>query len=1088
MLNKIMMIIVAMIVSVYSLDNELEWHRDVVPVKNDSLLLLNSEKKVPVKKVDKPLEKPEKVYLKDAVKGIVVDKKTGKQIAGAEIKINNAGKDFSVLSDESGVFVVKGVKPGSIEVEINNKGYEPVNKKFVTEANGELVEFFIEKKVLKAEMVTIKKPTKKGGKLNQLNKRKKSNAVVDGMSAEAISKGTDSDAGALAKRVTGTSVVGGKYVFVRGLGERYTNMTLNGLPVPTPEKDKRVVPQDLFPAGALESFSIYKTYSPDLLPDFAGGNIALVTKGIPEKDVLKIKVGVGAKDYLSDTRFTTIGNDRLTYDGGNGFVSYLGYDDGTRQKPNGVPVAVDRSWTSDQLAVEAWKFNNKWKFDTTQVFINQSYGLELAKVFKGQDKSKYGFLASLSFSNKFDQESSESYTLRRDNVLDSNNRIVTDSVTKIDEEGNEYGTFENLYWTNPIVNKNKTSGVAKTRKTAILNMGYEDEDKTIWFKNLYAHLSSDKATITRKEDSETSNENSGELEEIFTTEYSSRAIFTSQLGFGLFTGMSFLDSLSGAVGTGISLGETPDQKAYLFLRNRVDEIATSDTTINGVNYKNGEEYSYYDDPRFVIGPSFGVRFYDDFVEKSFSSRLDQYWIVPPEISVEDTLLKEGNWVRNWKLPTLVTGMFTNYKDREYNLSRYEWLGLEYSVDKYGGYEIVDEIFHQDSVYKYVSKNGSGFSPTPSEYDSYTAVESEFSTYFNLNTGIELFSFPISVDYGLRLQWYNNNVSIPYTGKEFLSKPEKRAEKNLSIKSNEMNLYPSYGMSIQWTKNTKLKLAHSETMIRPELRELIPTNFYDYEEDTNVKGNVDLVNTEVKHYDARLDWYLPFNQMISGSFFYKNFKNPIEFYIDAASAPVIKKYVNADEAFVRGVEVEADLNLGKVLEVFDLNTSVTDLLTFYMNAAWIESKVEIDEEVATAALLTSEKRSMIGQSPWLYNLKLSIENDIDKVNLVQSMLYNISGPRIIALGNLNVGDAYEEAFASLDYAAKIKYGQHSISFKMKNILNSIGKIRYDEVNKNIERETLDSEYVDALYDQYDDRIIIEDEKGISYSISYTYSFL
>ena len=117
-------------------------------------------------------------------------------------------------------------------------------------------------------------------------------------------------------------------------------------------------------------------------------------------------------------------------------------------------------------------------------------------------------MASLSFSNKFDQESSESYTLRRDNVLDSNNRIVTDSVTKIDEEGNEYGTFENLYWTNPIVNKNKTSGVAKTRKTAILNMGYEDEDKTIWFKNLYAHLSSDKATITRKEDSETSNENS----------------------------------------------------------------------------------------------------------------------------------------------------------------------------------------------------------------------------------------------------------------------------------------------------------------------------------------------------------------------------------------------------------------------------------------------------------------------------------------------------------------------------------------------------------------------------------------------------
>ena len=131
-----------------------------------------------------------------------------------------------------------------------------------------------------------------------LLERKKSGSVSDGLAREEMKTNADSDASEAMSRVTGVSVVGGQYVYVRGLGERYSNTTLNGSILPTTEPDKRVVPLDLFPTALLESVKVTKSYMPDKPAEFSGGLLEIEPINFPDGPVLSISFSGG---YNSNT-------------------------------------------------------------------------------------------------------------------------------------------------------------------------------------------------------------------------------------------------------------------------------------------------------------------------------------------------------------------------------------------------------------------------------------------------------------------------------------------------------------------------------------------------------------------------------------------------------------------------------------------------------------------------------------------------------------------------------------------------------------------------------------------------------------------
>ncbi|RMF18001.1 MAG: TonB-dependent receptor [Candidatus Dadabacteria bacterium] len=158
--------------------------------------------------------------------------------------------------------------------------------------------------------------------------RKKATVVSDRLSAEDMARASDGTASEAVRRAVGTSVVGGKFVYVRGLGERYSYTTLNGSRLPSPEPDRKVVPLDIFSTSVLSNVAIVKTAAPDLAGDFAGGVVQVETRSFPEKRIGKLGCSLG---YLA----SATGKKILDYDGGK--LDALGFDDGTRALPSGLP-------------------------------------------------------------------------------------------------------------------------------------------------------------------------------------------------------------------------------------------------------------------------------------------------------------------------------------------------------------------------------------------------------------------------------------------------------------------------------------------------------------------------------------------------------------------------------------------------------------------------------------------------------------------------------------------------------------------------------------------------------------------------------
>lgn len=157
-------------------------------------------------------------------------------------------------------------------------------------------------------------------------------SVVSVLSMEDMSRGGEGDIAGALKRVTGLSVVGGKYVYVRGLGERYSLALLNGLPIPSPEPLRRVVPLDIFPTDLLSSTMVQKSYSVNFPGEFGGGVINLTTRAIPEESFLNVSASVGGNTETTLQR-------GYTYYGSKS--DWTGFDNGARGIPNPLRNAMN---------------------------------------------------------------------------------------------------------------------------------------------------------------------------------------------------------------------------------------------------------------------------------------------------------------------------------------------------------------------------------------------------------------------------------------------------------------------------------------------------------------------------------------------------------------------------------------------------------------------------------------------------------------------------------------------------------------------------------------------------------------------------
>src|SRR5262249_34152552 len=187
-----------------------------------------------------------------------------------------------------------------------------------------------------------------------LSERKLAPSVSDSMSRDEIRKTVASDAAGAVEKVTGVSIVDNGYVYVRGLGERYSATMLNNAMLTTTEPERRVVPLDLFPAALIDNITVLKTYTPDLPGEFSGGLVQMRTVEFPTTKIFNVSLSYGF-------------NTRTTFDPFEGYHGgkrdFLGFDDGTRSLPGVVPEErlFPGSFTDEEFQKFGRSFPVNWE-------------------------------------------------------------------------------------------------------------------------------------------------------------------------------------------------------------------------------------------------------------------------------------------------------------------------------------------------------------------------------------------------------------------------------------------------------------------------------------------------------------------------------------------------------------------------------------------------------------------------------------------------------------------------------------------------------------------------------------------------------
>ncbi len=261
------------------------------------------------------------------VEGVVRDGSTSETLIEAPVIV--VGRGTRVLTDYDGRFAVD-LPPGTYSLRSYYDLYQPTRMNDVVVRRGQCTRVTLEldSNASEGEEVVIEVRADTGSEASALRSRRESAAVQDGVSAEEIRRSPDSDAGQAARRIVGATVVGGQYLFVRGLGGRYSSVLLNGAYLPSSDPDQPGVQLDLFPSAILNGLTVSKTFTPDLPGDAAGGTMMISTREFPSRFQLAV---TGSLGFNSQTTFQSGPT------GPAGGLDWLGFDDGRRSLPASIP-------------------------------------------------------------------------------------------------------------------------------------------------------------------------------------------------------------------------------------------------------------------------------------------------------------------------------------------------------------------------------------------------------------------------------------------------------------------------------------------------------------------------------------------------------------------------------------------------------------------------------------------------------------------------------------------------------------------------------------------------------------------------------
>jgi outer membrane receptor protein involved in Fe transport len=768
------------------------------------------------------------------------------------------------------------------------------------------------------------------------DEKRATSEIANVIDADAFSLAGDGDVAVALQRVPGLSLVGGKYVYVRGLGERYSSTLLNNSGIPSPEPLRKVVPLDIFPTSLIESVLVQKTYSPQYPGEFGGGVIDLRTKAVPDDFVLEI--GIEGK-YNSEATF----KDGLSYDGTGSEI--FGFGGSRRNIPDEILKDVTlASLTEEEREAAGEALPNIWSIDNETNLPGAGFDFVWGNRYDVGSESAFGFFTAVTYDVNTRHRNGVRRTVTTSDagpVIRSN--FAEEVCFNADFEG-KGGDDCGVRQTNMDVSLN-----------GILSVGYEfNNDHSLNFTSTVLRQSTKRSLIEKglfaQEDS---------LRTSSTIDWIESQVWANQLS-GEHNFMLFGDS------------DVFQDTVFNWRAN----LSRSD---RDVPLRRNTVYEYNEgiDAHLILARTDGnTTSYNALDEetKEFGFDLEQ------AMYVADTPVD------------ILAGFTYAEKERSFGLVRYNFAFPSGTTTDLR--QLVPEI-----IFGPVNIDPDGIRLTeifdPSDF--YTASFENVQGY--LGADIEL-SAKMRLAFGVR---YEDSTQIVDT-------VDRTTDEAITVTQDGEYWLPAATFTYEIIDNMQVRLAYSQTIARPDMRELSTAPFIDDERGLTVRGNPELRIAEIENYDARFEWYFAAGESLTVGAFYKKFTNPIEQSAQAFGEGRLITYVNGESAELKGIEVEVE----KILflqDWFGWDWLGSREMFVKANGSYIDGETITAE--ADLGIVTNPVRSFQGQSEWLANFQLGWRDYDRGENL--AIVLNYTGRRLSLLGVFGTPDEFENPPLMLNFA-------------------------------------------------------------------------
>jgi outer membrane receptor for ferrienterochelin and colicin len=847
---------------------------------------------------------------------------TGTPVAGARVGIAVGGGP-AVSSGIDGRYTLLNVPVGPVALAVRAIGYSPKTVSGIEVQAGAIVvqDIVLAAQTVQLSELTVAAAVERGSVAQALDEQRTAVGVVNSVTAEQIARSPDSDAGQAVQRVSGVTVQDGRYVFVRGLGERYTTTSLNNARIPSPEPDRKVVPLDLFPATLLEAVTTSKTFTPDQPGDFSGAQVNLRTREFDRGRMLawSFSAGMNSAATFRDLQLApTTGSE------------WTGVPDPVRDLPPPVAEAGNLSGVpAGQIPSLIGAFRNVWNAEQGTGLPNASMSVSLG----GEDPvagQLLGYLASLTYQTSTDVRRDEERALA---VADVDGTRPQNAYRGI-------SATNSVLWGGIV---NLTTRIGSSSKLS--------------FNNTY-NRSADNGAVRAAG----FNEEFARPFDITRLDFVSRSVRSNQLlGEHLIAGRH---TLAWAV---TSSGVTRDEPDRSDLAYEADIDSATGAAV----------------PRqWFGGPRSGNRTFSSLAEQGWQGDLSWQWPVSQAVTV-----KVGGQVRT--------------TDREADTRSYDIVNYAQSD--------ADLARPAEQVFDDTTKLGLVANAFGGRYDAADRLVAGFAmAEVPLGRSVRLTG-------GARVE--RSDVTV-----------DTRSPDGSLSSANPVttDVLPALALTATVGRNQQLRLAASQTLSRPEYRELSNVCYFEILGGVTVCGNSTLQRARILNLDARWEWYPSGGEVLSVGLFAKRFDQPIERILVGTTGATTASFVNTEGAQNYGVEFELRKNLGTLLGSAFLPFSVT------ANVTLMRSEITIGADSITN--LTNPDRPMVGQSPYVVNLGLGFTSPAGR--LTATALYNVTGRRIVEVGTLPLPDAYEEARQVLDLAVRYDVSRAvGLKLDVRNLLDA-----------------------------------------------------